>query len=341
MIGIAVVGYGRWGESSCASIADTDGLILRAVSDLSPIRGKRAAARYSDAIVTNDWKSVVSHPNVDAVIVATSVPSRFQVALYAIRAGKHVLTGSPITTSSDQAALLIQEAAHRKVILMVDHSFVYSPAISTIRSLIECGEIGDIKYYDSVRYNPGKTHEDVNVILGLAANDVAILDFIVPELPRAVSAHAFKAKPGVFEGVANLTFYYDSGMTAHISANWLAPLVMRQSLIAGSRRMIVYNDLLPREKVKIYDVDLDVGSQQVLYRQLLSHKTGSMWAPSLATKEALQSEIEEFADCILANRTPLSSGLNGLRVLETLETATRSARLRGAPIELRGVEQKL
>jgi predicted dehydrogenase len=335
MISIGVVGYGYWGPNLARCVAETDGCSLAAVADLSPANRQRAGRRHPSTRLYESWSDLIADTSIDAVMIATPVATHYEIALAALMAGKHVLVEKPMTTTSVQAARLIEEAAKRKLVLMVDHTFVFTGAVRKIREMIADGSVGDIYYYDSTRINLGLFQRDVNVIWDLAVHDLAILDHLFDEQPTAVSASGAGHIRGNPENMAHISLFYPSGTVAYLNVNWLAPVKIRQTLIAGTKRMIVYNDLEPSEKVKVYDRGVDLNpSEQDLHKLLVSYRSGDMWAPQLSVKEALLTETEHFLSAIATGRAPLTSGTSGLHVVVMLEAAAQSLSQRGAPIEI-------
>jgi predicted dehydrogenase len=335
MPGIGVIGYGYWGPNIARAIGEVDAIALQAIADFSVSALERAGRRHPTARLLTDWRDLIADPAIDAVVVATPVSTHFDIALAALKAGKHVLVEKPMTDSVFKASLLVEEAAKRSLVLMVDHTFIYTGAVRSIHDLIEAGKIGDIYYYDSIRVNLGLFQKDVNVIWDLAAHDFAILDFLVKSKPVAISASAAAFLPNSQENMAHLSVYFDNGAMAHLNVNWMAPVKVRQALIGGSQRMVIYDDMQTSEKVKIYDrgVDLTGGSESMRER-MVSYRMGEMWAPAVSPKEALITEIEQFFDSIEhASQSP-SDGESGLRVVEMLAAASRSTGLRGQPMEL-------
>jgi predicted dehydrogenase len=340
MIRIGVVGYGYWGPNVARATAETDCAAVEMIADFSAKALDRAGRRHPSARLVNDWHELVNDPNIDAVAIATPVNTHFEIAHAALKAGKHVLVEKPMADSPQQAAILVEEAAKRRLTLMVDHTFVYTGAIQAIRGLIDGGELGELYYYDSTRVNLGLIQRDVNVIWDLAVHDFAIMDHLIDAEPVAISASSAGFVTGSPNTMAHLTVYFDSGALAHLNVNWLAPVKIRQTLIGGSRKMVIYDDIETSEKVKIYDRGVDVGDDpKAAYERMVSYRIGDMRAPALSTKEALQTEIQEFARCIASGDRPLTDGETGLRVVELLAAATRSSAMRGQPVELGGLRK--
>ena len=336
MIGIGVVGYGYWGPNLVRNLAETRGVELRSVCDLSAERLALARARHPQIRALSSAAELIDDPGVDAVVIATPVSRHFDLALRALKAGKHVLVEKPLTATAEEARQLIDEAARRRLQLMVDHTFVYTGAVRRIRDLVRQGSLGEIYYYDSVRVNLGLFQHDVSVLWDLAVHDLSILDYVLGQRAEAVSATGVSHVPGQPENVAYLTLFFPDRRVAHIHVNWLAPVKIRRTLIGGSEKMIVYDDLEPSEKVKVYDKGVTVNPpREGVYQMLIGYRTGDMWAPRLETTEALRVEADEFVRCIESGEPPATDGSAGLRVVEILEAATRSMADRGRPVELR------
>jgi predicted dehydrogenase len=318
------------------NFVEASGSTVRRVCDLRPDRLARVAARYPNIQTTTRVDDVIADPQVDAVVIVTPVSTHFDFAMRALHAGKHVLVTKPITATADEAQRLIEEAERRRVVLMVDHTFVYTAAVRKIREVVAAGELGDVYYYDSVRVNLGLFQHDVSVIWDLAVHDLSILDYVIPDRPTAVSAVGMSHVKNGPENIAYLTLLFSGNLIAHVHVNWLAPVKVRRTLIGGSRKMIVYDDLEPSEKVKVYDRGISLGdpSPDGVYKMLVSYRTGDMWAPHLDPGEALQLEVAHFLDCVAGGGRPITDGCAGLRVVRIMEAATRSMSEQGHPVEL-------
>lgn len=335
MIGIGIVGFGYWGPNLARCYAEAEGCRLVAIADASADARRRAERRYSTATIYDTWEAMVADPNVDAVIVATPVHAHYEIALAALVAGKHVLVEKPMTQTTHQAETLIEAAAKRHLTLMVDHTFVYTGAVQKLRDLVTGGDLGQIYYYDSTRINLGLFQSDVNVIWDLAVHDLSILEFILGEAPTMVSANGTSHVAGSPENMAHVNLYFASGAIAHLSVNWLAPVKVRQTLVGGSKKMVIYDDMEASEKIKVYDRGINVSvSPEEIQRIRVGYRIGDMWAPQLSTREALLTEAEHFAACINSGKPAMTDGQAGLRVVETLEAASESMRRRGYPVEL-------
>lgn len=335
MIGVGLIGYGYWGPNLARCFTETEDCRLVAVADSSPAALARAGRRYPGVRCTTDWTDMLADPLIDAIAIATPVRTHFPLGRAALRAGKHVLVEKPITSTVEQASILVDEAAARGLVLLVDHTFCYTPAVEKLRELVVAGDLGDIYYYISNRVNLGLFQTDVDVIWDLAVHDVAILQHCLGSRPIAVSASGASHVSGRPANMAHVTLFFDGGFIADLNVNWLSPVKIRQSILSGNRRMVVYDDLEISEKIKIYDrgISLNPDSEEI-HRMLVSYRVGDMTAPRLATTEALLAETRHFIGCIKAQATPITDGLMGLRVIEILENATRSMAQRGHPIDL-------
>jgi predicted dehydrogenase len=335
MINIGVIGYGYWGPNLVRNFSESGVADVTWVSDLSEDRLALVRSRYPATKTTVEFGELFADPELDAVAIATPVSTHFDLALKALQAGKHVFLEKPLTETSEQARQLISEAKSRGLVLMVDHTFIFTGAVRKVKELIESGEIGDIYYYDSTRVNLGLVQTDVNVIWDLAVHDLAIMDYIFKERPVAVSATGMSHIPNRPANIAHMSLFFESPMIANIQVNWLAPVKLRQTLIGGSQKMIVFDDLEPSEKIKIYDKGITLGEdKEGIYKTLVGYRTGDMWAPKLDSIEALGAEARYFVECIEEGKTPVNDGDAGLTVVRILEAATQSMQERGRPIEL-------
>jgi predicted dehydrogenase len=346
VIRLGVVGYGYWGPNIVRNFSDVPGCQLVAVSDMRPDRLAAVRSRYPAIRTFADANELVADRRVDAVVIVTPVSTHFDLAMQALRAGKHVLVEKPLASTSEQAMRLVEEAARRRLVLSVDHTFCYTGAVRKIRELVQTGSLGDLYYYDSVRVNLGLFQHDVNVIWDLAVHDLAIMDHVLPWQPRAVSATGMSHLDGEPENIAFMTLFFENRLIAHLHVNWLAPVKVRRTLIGGSRKMIVYDDLEPSEKIKVYDKGVTVngngngngnagGSQR--YRMLIDYRSGDMCAPQLDITEALNTEAKHFIKCVELSEPTMTDGQAGLRVVRVLEAAAESIAARGRIVELDSV----
>ena len=335
MLKVGVIGYGYWGPNLVRNFMACPEAVVTAVSDLLEDRLLPLRKLYPSLNTTSNSAELINDPSIDAIIIATPVSTHFELTLQALRKGKHVLVEKPLASTSDQARELIDEAAARNLVLMVDHTFVYTDAVRKMRELIAKGELGEIYYYDAVRVNLGLFQHDVNVIWDLAIHDLSIMDYVLPTRPIAICATGISHVPGQPENVAYITLFFPERQIAHIHVNWLAPVKVRHTLIGGSEKMILYDDLEPSEKVKVYHKGITVtpGIEDV-YKLLVSYRSGDMYAPRLDNLEALQREVRHFVDCVENKATPETNGLAGLRMVKMIEAAERSLRKRGELVDL-------
>ena len=335
MIKTGLIGYGYWGPNLARNFSEASGTELVAVSDLSPERLQLAAARYPAVNTTTDHEELFSDPEIDAVAIVTPVSTHFELASQALAAGKHVFLEKPLTQTVEQGVELVAAAERAGRILHVDHTFVYSGAVRKVKEIVDSGELGELYYFDSVRVNLGLIQADVNVIWDLAVHDLSILNYIFPFEPTAVSATGMEHVEGRPATIAYLTLFYETKAIAHIYVNWLSPVKIRRTLIGASRKMIMYDDLEPSEKIKVYDKGVAVGETKAsIYDTMVSYRSGDMYAPHLEASEALRTEVEHFARCIEDGEEQLTGGAAGLGVVRILEAASESMRRHGSPVEL-------
>ena len=335
MIRVGVIGYGYWGPNLVRNFMRAQGSAVVSVCDLREERLSSLRKIYPTLKTFNNADELIQDREVEAVVIATPVSSHFELAMAVLRAGKHVLVEKPLASNSDQARKLIDEAAARKLVLMVDHTFVYTEAVRKIRELIASNALGQIYYYDAVRVNLGLFQHDVNVIWDLAIHDLSIMDYVLPSRPVAVSATGISHVPGQPENVAYMTLFFPDTQIAHVHVNWLTPVKVRHTLIGGSEKMILYDDLEPSEKVKVYDKGITITpGPEAVYQMLVNYRSGDMWAPRLDNTEALHAEALHFIDCVENSRQPETDGQSGLRVVRTMEAAERSLLGRGELVEI-------
>jgi predicted dehydrogenase len=335
MIGVGVVGYGYWGPNLVRNFAETPGARIASVSDLNTQRLQLAMTRHPCIQATTDVAELIHNPLVDLVAISTPVSTHFDLAMRALRAGKHVLVEKPLTRNSEDGLRLIEEADRRRLQLFVDHTFVFTGSVRKLRELVQAGELGQLYYYDSTRVNLGLFQHDVDVLWDLAVHDLAIMNYVLPMWPVAVSTTGICHVPGGTENIAYLTMFFEENLIAHINVNWLSPVKVRRTMIGGSRKMVVYDDLEVTEKLKVYDKGITVkNSPEALYKMLVGYRTGDMWAPQLDMTEALALEARQIVRSIETGVCLATDGRTGLRVVRLLEAATESMRRRGNVTEL-------
>jgi len=333
MIRVGVIGYGYWGPNIVRNLHGVDSVKVEMVCDKSESRLAQARKAYPGIRTVTDSAEVLRSPEIDAVAVITPVWSHYELAKQALENGKHVFIEKPFTSSSAQADELIELAARKKLTIMVDHTFLFTGAVRKIRELTKSGALGDLYYYDSLRVNLGLFQHDVSVVWDLAPHDLSIMDYIIEGEPEAIVATGEKHLNGV-EDVAFMTIYFPRNVIAHINVNWLSPVKIRTTLIGGEKKMLVWNDLVADEKVRVYDKGVQITSGEGIRDLLVSYRSGDMWAPQVQQLEALHVELSYFAECIMNNQVPFNDGHAGARVVRMLEAAEASIRKRGELVRL-------
>ena len=335
MKNFAVIGCGYWGPNLIRNCISSSKINLLWASDLSQDRLKRTLAPYPNVQATTDYRNILNDPQVDGVIIATPVFTHFDIAKSCLESGKHVLLEKPMASNLQEAEALVALSRQHGLQLMCDHTFCYTGAVRKIKELVTNGELGDILYYDSIRINLGLFQSDVNVMWDLAIHDLAIVDYIFNRPPVSVNAIG-QIHAGRHENIAYLTVHYTDSFIAHFHVNWLAPVKIRKTIVGGSKKMIEWNDLVPAEKIKIYDKGIDIiddDDQKRLHR--INYRSGDIFSPNIAHTEALHLVVEEFADAIHENRSPATDGDAGLRIIKILEAANASIKNNGENIPLR------
>ncbi len=333
MINIGIIGYGYWGPNIVRNFSGIEGAKVVSICDGSQSALNRAQKSYPHTAVTRDFNDILNSPEIDAVAVITPVSSHYELARKALENGKHVFVEKPFTASVAEAEELIALAEKKKLTIMVDHTFIFTGAVKKMKKLIDDKALGDLYYYDSVRVNLGLFQHDVNVIWDLAPHDFAIMDYLVSEKPVAVSATG-KAHISAMEDTAYVTVHFNNNMIAHFNVNWLSPVKVRTTLIGGEKKMLVWNDLEPDEKIKIYDKGVDVKSKEATYKMLVNYRSGDMHAPRVEQVEALKTETEYFIHCIETSETPINDGHSGLRMVRMLEACNQSLKKGGQAVTL-------
>jgi predicted dehydrogenase len=331
---VAVIGVGYWGPNLVRNLASTPGIEVSWVCDLEQQRLDDVARRVRVTQTTTRYQDVLDDASTDAVVLATPVNSHKKLGEMALNAGKHLWVEKPLAGSLEDARTLVELAKKKDRRLLVDHTFIYTPAVRKIRELISSGEMGEVLYFDSVRVNLGLFQSDTNVLWDLGPHDLSIAQYVLGRRPKEVSAVGIRHVAGAQENMAYLTLRYEDNILAHFHFNWLAPVKLRLTLIGGTRRMLVFDDIEPVEKLKLYDKGVDTRTDPSAVedrrRTLISYRTGDMWSPRLDQTEALAFAARDFASSIRENRPPISDGEIGLDVVKTLAAAQRSLEQNGA-----------
>ncbi len=316
------------------NVQENPDMELRTICDIDVSSLERVQQRYPNVKCTSDFQDILRDKKIEAVIVATPVSTHYDLAFSALKAGKHVLVEKPITDSVKSAVELLELSEKVKRVLMVDHTYIYSPAVQMLKNIVLSGELGTMLYYDSVRINLGLFQHDINVIWDLAPHDISIMHYLIGKTPSLVSAHGARFMNHDLEGMAYVHLTFDDGLVAHFHVNWLAPVKIRKTIIGGSKKMVVYNDVEPTEKIKVYDKGIDVTTEESIFKTLIQYRTGDIQIPHFENREALSVEIEHFADCVKNSKFPYTDGYTGLQVVRVLEAAQESIRKEGQPVSL-------
>ena len=293
---------------------------------------------YPGARIIADSRDVVTSTEIDAVAIVTPVSTHYHVARQALENGKHIFVEKPFTATSEQAEELIELAERKKLRIMVDHTFLFTGAVRKIKQLIDEDVLGQLYYYDSTRVNLGLFQHDVNVIWDLAPHDLSIIDHLMGLTPERVVATG-QAHLNGLEDIAYITLYFPNRVTAHINVNWLSPVKVRTTLLGGERKMLVWNDVEPTEKIKVYDKGVELGTKEGIYNLLVNYRSGDMWAPRVEQTEALELETRYFLDCVNSGQHPFNDGHAGLRVVRMLEAVQHSVRRGGEPVSMGAAPQ--
>jgi predicted dehydrogenase len=325
--GIAVIGLGYWGPNWIRNLVQLRCARNLIACDLDAGRRERIASLYPGVTTSANFEELLRDPGLDAVVIATPVSTHYRLARRALEAGKSVLVEKPLAMSCAESAELVRLAREQGRTLMVGHTFLYSAPVLKIRELIETGELGDVLYIGSTRANLGLFQHDVNVAWDLAAHDISIILMLMNRMPEAVSCQGQSHYgPGV-EDVALLTMHFSGNVMAFVHASWLDPNKIRRTTIVGSRKMLVYDDTVPQEKIRVYDRGVNVHRYYDTYGEFhFSYRYGDIQIPRIEESEPLRAECQHFAECVRDGTTPRTDGLDGLRVVSVLEAANLSLR---------------
>jgi predicted dehydrogenase len=332
----AVIGLGYWGPNLVRNFSTVVGRRLCSCCDLDRNRGQAMVQSYPDLTVADAAESIFADSSVDAVAISTPVQTHYPLVKAALEADKHVLVEKPFTSSIEQAEELIELAERRGRVLMVDHTFLYSPAVRRIKEIVDAGDLGEFLFIDSVRINLGLFQRDVNVVWDLAPHDLSIVDYLVGRLPRSLSAFGAAHAGNGIESVAYLNLDFGDGLIASFHVNWLSPIKIRHTMLGGTKKSLVYNDLDPVEKIKVYDSGISVreGDLEGRRKVQIDYRTGDVWSPHVPAQEPLRTMVSHFVDCVENGRKPLTDGWAGLRIVRILDAAQRSIKAQGGRITL-------
>jgi len=331
---IGIIGFGYWGTNLIRNFANINGAELVKVADSRQERKQFLEKLCPTAEFCNDSRQITDDKNIDAVVIATPVFTHYELAQRSLINGKHVMVEKPMSSDLKQAEELIEISEKNGKVLMVDHTYLYTGAVQKMKNLIDQKQIGNIKYFDSTIINLGLFQPDVNVLWDLATHDISILNYLVKEKPSFVQASGVSHTENGIENIAYLTVKYDSGFIAHFNCSWSSPVKIRMMLIGGDKKMIVFNDLEPTEKVKVYDTGYEHKTDEDKTKILVDYRAGDIYIPKLETKEALASMAADFLNAIKTGEKTISDKFSGLEVLKILEASQKSIKDKGREIKI-------
>ncbi|HUX08734.1 MAG TPA: Gfo/Idh/MocA family oxidoreductase [Acidobacteriota bacterium] len=332
---VAVVGCGYWGPNLVRNFHQLKSVDWVHCVDLIPERLDKIQMSVTGVICHTSFDEVLKDDDVTVVAIATPLAMHYKLAKAALQAGKHVLIEKPMAPSLREAEELVELADKKKLILMVDHTFLFTQALIKIKEMIDEGHLGELVYFDSNRINLGLFQHDSNVVWDLATHDISIIDRLFKSKPVKINCTGTKVAPFEHESIAYLSILMDDGSLAHISVNWMSPVKVRQILIGGTKRMLVFDDVLPSEKVKVYDKGVEFYEDpNEIYKILVQYRVGDMHAPKIGSEEALALECQYLLDCVDKGQKPFNDGVSGARVVAMLEAAQKSLELDGATVRL-------
>lgn len=336
-LNIAVVGCGYWGPNLVRNFRSLPDCVVSTICDVSQDRLNHLQGLYPDIKGETNYENLLNDTTLDAIVIATSVKHHYPMAKSSLMAGKHTFIEKPMAASVAQCEELVTLASRKGVILMIGHTFLYSPAIRKIKEIVAQGDIGTIRYICARRLNLGLYQKDINVAWDLAPHDISIILHIMAESPLSINCRGTAhITPGI-EDVTSMNLTFADEKSAIIHSSWLDPKKIREMTIVGSERMIVYDDLAPQEKIKIFDARVERPPHYDTFAEFhYAYHYGDMYSPYIKQEEPLKTECQHFTDCIRTGKTPLSDGRKGLEVVRILEASSASLKLQGAPIQLGG-----
>jgi predicted dehydrogenase len=333
---LGLIGFGYWGPNLLRNfLALSPHVRVLQIADISASVLKSIETQFPSIRTTVDPDEIMHNPDVDAVAIVTPVSTHFALAKRALQNKKHVLLEKPMTIRAKDSEKLTSLANKNKKILMVDHTFLYTPAVEKIKEIVDSGELGHIISIDATRTNLGLLQKDTNVIYDLACHDLSIIDYILNSSPLSVSATGMKHEKINQESVAHLSLQYKNSVFVHSHISWLSPIKIRMIMCIGTKKMLVYDDMEPSEKIKIYDKSVSVVQDVQNLNQLrIGYRSGDMVAPNLAIREGLEGVTKAFYTSCMRGTQPISDGKNGLEIVKILEAATKSIRNNGKTIRI-------
>jgi predicted dehydrogenase len=332
MINIGIIGYGYWGPNLVRNFNGNKNFTVAKVADFREERISLLQKTHPGISASSNPEDILKDKNIEAIAIATPVFTHYNLAKAALENGKHVIMEKPMTSTSREAEDLIEIALKKGLILMVDHTFLYTGAVQKIKQIIDDETIGEVKYLDSTRINLGLFQPDINVLWDLAPHDISILTHLIKEKPYSLNATGISHTNNGVENIAYLTINFQSGFIAHFNCSWTSPVKIRLMLIGGNKKMIAFNDLEPTEKIKIYDTGYNIKNDVDKERLLVDYRTGDIFIPKTPVTEALAIMAEDFAQSILTKRNPVSDYNSGLSVVKILEASNESIKNKGKEV---------
>lgn len=334
-INIAVVGCGYWGPNLIRNFRSIPTCQVRQMCDINDERLQHLRSLYPGVECEGSFERIVHNPDVDAVVIATSVRQHFPMAKACLMAGKHVLVEKPMAASTVECEELIALAERKSLVLMVGHTFLYSAPVRKIKEIVDHRDIGELRYISSRRLNLGLFQKDINVAWDLAPHDISIILYIMQELPYSVNCRGGAHVTTGIEDVTSMSLHFSKERSAIVHSSWHDPRKVREMTIVGSTRMIVYDDIAAQEKIKIHDVRVERPPHYDTFAEFhYAYHYGDTYSPFIKQDEPLKTECNHFIDCIRDGAVPLTDGYNGLEVVRILEAASASLRNDGAPVDL-------
>jgi predicted dehydrogenase len=335
MIRIGIIGYGYWGPNLVRNFMNVEGCIVSHICDLDIKKLEIAKKKYPSINTTNSIDQVFENSEIDAVVIATPVSTHYDLASKALESNKHILVEKPLTNNVEQAQILGKKANDKNKILMIDHTYLYTPAIQKIKELIDSDSLGEIQYIDSTRINLGLFQTDVNVMWDLAVHDIAICCYLLKEKPISVQAIGISHTENGLENMAYITLHYNTKKIIHFNCSWVSPVKIRYMLIGGDKKMAVFNDLETTEKIKIYDSSYENKYDSEHAKKFLTdYRIGDIFIPKIPQIEGLKNMAEDFISSIQNNKEPISNFNLGLEIVKILESAQKSIKNDGQVVIL-------
>jgi len=334
-IKVGVIGYGYWGPNIVRNFFATPDCTVRMVADGRQERLNLLAKTFPSIQGVKGAEDIIGSSEVDAIVIATPVHTHFELAKRALLQGKHVLIEKPMTSSVREADELIELATRKGLTLMADHTFLYTGAVQKMKEIIQTEVIGTPLYFDSSRINLGLFQPDINVLWDLAPHDISILTYLITEVPESINATGISHTGNKIENIAYLTVNYNSNFIAHFVCSWSSPVKVRQTLIGGDKKMILYNDLEPSEKVRVYDTGYNHKTEEDRTRIMVDYRTGDVYIPKLSSREALAGVADDFVQSVIHKKEPMSNATLGKSVVRILEASQESIKNNGKEIRIK------